>query len=253
MVLLSSIEFHLFSAETKLHYLQQYGEGSYTAPIHQLNYLVFLVQAAAYACAGFFLLRSAAHLTPNQRWHKLLLSGLILFSALGMLAVFSAQAGKQSLIRLNSHLFILWLTAYVCFIFLQSIRYPDKLYFVFKPKTLPGISADYPFTIQAIERHFGVDKPYRDSAYDIYQLALRLGHSKNHLQQAIRQQTNQSFREYVNVWRIEDAKRLLRQPENRQYTIQAIAEKVGFKSSATFYRTFKKQVGLSPTAYLKKG
>ena len=250
-VFFNSLEFYGFSAATKLHYIQRYGQGEYTAPVHNLNYVLFLVQVAGYVIASLWLLKTTARPNPNQRWHLTLLVGMVLFAGLGMLAVFSANAGNQRLIRLNSQLFILWLTAYIFFIFIRSTRRPEQLYFKYKNQLVPNTAANYAQTMQIVSRYLQTDKPYRDPNYNIHQLAQTLGYSKNHLQQAIKKQAAQSFRDLLNTYRIEEAKAKLAQPENRRYTIQSIAESVGFQSPATFYRVFKKKEGLTPTAFVK--
>ena len=40
-------------------------------------------------------------------------------------------------------------------------------------------------------------------------------------------------------------------PEKDSYTIEAIAEEVGFKSRTSFANLFKKSTGLTPTDYWK--
>ena len=56
----------------------------------------------------------------------------------------------------------------------------------------------------------------------------------------------QSFFDYVNGWRIEEAKPLIR---NGEQTVLAIAYEVGFNSRSSFYAAFKKQTGVTPSAY----
>lgn len=60
-----------------------------------------------------------------------------------------------------------------------------------------------------------------------------------------------SFNEYINEFRIELAKELLVDENYRNYTITAIGLESGFNSKSTFYSTFKKHTGNTPSAYQK--
>lgn len=72
----------------------------------------------------------------------------------------------------------------------------------------------------------------------------RLATNRNYLYQAIAQQIQMSFADYINRQRIECAKRLLRQ--NPQLPLSEIMIKSGFNSESTFFRNFKKQTGKTP-------
>ncbi len=58
-----------------------------------------------------------------------------------------------------------------------------------------------------------------------------------------------SFRDVVNGYRVEEAKKLLR--EDQQLTVLAIAHRVGFNTNDAFYRAFKKHSDATPAAYRK--
>ena len=60
-----------------------------------------------------------------------------------------------------------------------------------------------------------------------------------------------SFNEYINEFRIELAKELLLDENYKNYTITAIGLESGFNSKSTFYSTFKKHTGNTPSAYQK--
>ena len=213
LIFYNSLDFYSFPASAKLHYIKQFGQGGHTAVVHNINYLIFLVQVVGYSVAGLQLFRSASRPNPNQRWHKTLLFGLILFAVLGLLLVLSANVGSWQLIRLNSQLFILWLTGYILFIFIQSIRHPNQLYF--KIKKINPSNGEHHFikTSHEVSTYFINERPYLDPDYNIHQLAIALGHSKNHLQQAIKHCADKSFRDYLNTFRIAAAKKNLPCPK----------------------------------------
>lgn len=59
-------------------------------------------------------------------------------------------------------------------------------------------------------------------------------------------ETNESFTDYVNHYRIEKAKELLKDTSMK---VHDIAEMVGYTETGYFYKQFKKHVGISPTDY----
>ena len=60
---------------------------------------------------------------------------------------------------------------------------------------------------------------------------------------------NTSFYNLVNRFRIEQAKKLLLDPKASHLSIEGIAYECGFKSRSTFFKFFKKEVGMTPTAF----
>lgn len=70
------------------------------------------------------------------------------------------------------------------------------------------------------------------------------------LSQIINENFNKNFNAFVNEYRIQEAKNMLIDDENR--TIASISYAVGFNSPATFYEWFCKIAGISPAKYRKK-
>ncbi|MBC6999826.1 AraC family transcriptional regulator [Cytophaga sp. FL35] len=54
---------------------------------------------------------------------------------------------------------------------------------------------------------------------------------------------------YLNFLRVEEFKKLLKDPKNEAYTMMYLAEKSGFNSKSSFYRVFKSVTSLTPSQY----
>jgi AraC-like DNA-binding protein len=67
----------------------------------------------------------------------------------------------------------------------------------------------------------------------------------------INQGLNQSFFEFINRYRIEDAKAALIDPKYKNCTILAVAYDAGFNSKTSFNNAFKKYQGMTPSAFKK--
>ena len=58
-----------------------------------------------------------------------------------------------------------------------------------------------------------------------------------------------NFASYINSYRRNDAKHMLKDPKTSHFKIEAIAEMCGFKSKSAFNTAFKKIVDLTPSEY----
>ena len=95
------------------------------------------------------------------------------------------------------------------------------------------------------------EKPYLDSDLTLQKLAGSIEVTPQHLSQVINEKLNQNFFDFVNCYRIKEAKRLLVDPRGELLTILAIAEEVGFNSKSSFNSAFKKLTGMTPSEYKK--
>lgn len=91
---------------------------------------------------------------------------------------------------------------------------------------------------------------YKDPNLSLPTLAKKLQISVPQLSQILNDNFNQSFANYVNQRRIEEAKRLL--IENKRMTMEQIAELSGYNSQSTFYASFKQFVDCTPAKYRTK-
>jgi AraC-like DNA-binding protein len=95
------------------------------------------------------------------------------------------------------------------------------------------------------------EKPYLDGDLTLQNLAKALAISPHHLSQTINEQLNQNFFDFINTYRIEEAKRLLLDLAKKHYSILAISEEVGFNSKSAFNTAFKKHVKMTPSEFRK--
>ncbi len=91
--------------------------------------------------------------------------------------------------------------------------------------------------------------PYKNSELSIDDLASKLGVHPNYLSQVINQKENKNFYDFVNTYRIEEFKRLIAIPGNRNLTLLSLAFDCGFNSKSSFNRYFKKSTGQTPSEY----
>ncbi|KAB1231594.1 helix-turn-helix domain-containing protein [Chryseobacterium viscerum] len=96
---------------------------------------------------------------------------------------------------------------------------------------------------------FETRKIYTNPDLTLSILAKELNVRPQLLSQFINDNLNKSFTQFINEYRIDEAKRLLK--ESTQLKIDAVGFESGFNSSSTFYSSFKKITGTTPSNYQK--
>ena len=94
---------------------------------------------------------------------------------------------------------------------------------------------------------------FLDPNFKLAFVAKKLNTNTAYLSHYFNQVLQKTFSEYTQELRIQYVLQKLNDvPYFRKYTLQAIAEEVGYKDANTFVRVFKKQTGLSPNYYIEK-
>ena len=91
-----------------------------------------------------------------------------------------------------------------------------------------------------------VEQMHRCEDLSLTKLSQHISSSPNYVSQTLNEHMNTSFFDFVNFWRIEDAKALLLSGND---TILAVAYEVGFNSRSAFYTAFKKRTGITPSQF----
>lgn len=103
--------------------------------------------------------------------------------------------------------------------------------------------------LQSLTSQFEISKIYRKQELKITDLASLLNTNRTYISNLINQEFGCSFNEYVNRYRISEAKSLIQDTPNE--SLEQIAIKVGYGSLSTFFRTFKTQEGMTPSHFKK--
>jgi len=96
------------------------------------------------------------------------------------------------------------------------------------------------------------EKIFINDKLSIEDIAVKLDTNTKYISQLINETYNKNFYNFINFYRIEEAKRLLISEENEKYSILGIAQSVGFVSKSTFNVAFKRYTGVTPTEFKTK-
>lgn len=96
------------------------------------------------------------------------------------------------------------------------------------------------------------DKLYLESDLSLTRLSEMLGKSTQQISLAVNEYSKRNFNDYINFFRIQESKVLLKDIQNNKYTISSIAFDVGFSSLSSFNGAFKKFEGTTPSSFRRK-
>ena len=163
----------------------------------------------------------------------------------------------QTVLLVLAGLVLIGLLAYL-FIYIRKRRRNQKA------RTLDSLGAasgqesvslipDSEASADLMERIYQVmeaQKLYQDSNLKVTDLAAALGTNRRSVSDCINSQKGCTFTQFVNIYRVEHAKRVMRQNPGKKVT--DIYLESGFANEGSFFRTFKVITGMTPKEWLSK-
>ena len=105
--------------------------------------------------------------------------------------------------------------------------------------------------IEKLQSHMLEEKPYLNPSLTINELSRNISIPPRDLSQIINESLGMNFFDFVNSFRIEEAKRFLTDSSNHDKNILEILLHAGFNTKSVFNRVFKKHTGMTPSDYKK--
>jgi len=137
--------------------------------------------------------------------------------------------------------------------FAYSLTYAHQL-LVTKPERNRETAEDEPSesAIDRVRKAMEVEKAYLKKNLNLEQFSARVELPAKEVSAVINKHFGTNFFEFVNSYRVEEAKALLADANNTDMTILDILLQSGFNSKSAFHRFFSRLVGMSPTEYRKQ-
>ncbi|MGH1384535.1 helix-turn-helix domain-containing protein [Kordia sp.] len=134
----------------------------------------------------------------------------------------------------------------------------NKLDFSFSPKqiSIPETTKEAKkeiasTAIEAIAELMERERPYLNPDLNLSELAKQANLTRGQLSEIINSGFQMNFNDFVNSYRVNAFKGMLKEGKHKQLSLLGIAYECGFNSKATFNRVFKKLTNFSPTQYLQ--
>ncbi len=197
-------------------------------------------------------------------WLKLLVIGFLIVTIMETLLSLSKMVGVFFDYEFQHYDFniyeIIGLSSYYAlFILVSTLVFTSMRYFVNfetikqKDKDLlkksPQEKLLNPSLAENIMQMMRTKKPHLQPDITLEILAETLEMSTKDLSMLINRHFNKNFWEFINDYRIEEAKQLLISSKHESKTITDIYLEVGFNSKSVFNTFFKKLVGMTPSDY----
>lgn len=142
----------------------------------------------------------------------------------------------------------------VSIILYQILRWPEVFSGInHKPKYEKSSlnESDKNRYMKRLKEYMEAEKPYLIPTLTLYELAEKISIQPRNLSQLLNESLHQNFFDFVNTYRIEEAKRLLSDGSSTRKTVLEILYEVGFNSKSSFNNIFKKQTGMTPLQFKK--
>ncbi len=198
----------------------------------------------------------------DTAFHRWLLAFIIVlsFPVLGLLSFVFAQFNAYSSIIL-----FLGLLSFLLSIFIATLVKPQIFHAFPHQMPIPESAeeqkqkyensrlqtAQKDKYLEKLKTFMATEKPYQSPELTLSQLSEKVKIPAHYLSQIINEKLNCNFLDFVNGYRVEDAKEKLVDPKFEHYTIVSVAYEAGFNSKSTFYAAFKKVTGMTPSKYRK--
>ncbi|BFM10211.1 hypothetical protein R50072_03640 [Simiduia litorea] len=240
-----------------------------TMNIMDLSVTLFFVQTAreifrvALAIVSVALLVRYANLSEsNQKlrqlsWLHVLAYSLLVYTSISLFnaALLTAQVVTKSSFPVGHIGLLQNYLCLTCFIYLALQLHRDAVKQIFfkpihfkKGATKSGFNFAHIKTLEPLMLN---NKVYTNPELSLDDLAHSVGVSPRTLSGVINGHYGCSFFEFINGYRVQEAKRLLSENANKSTSVLDIMYESGFNSKATFNGIFKKTEGMTPSQYRK--
>ena len=204
-----------------------------------INWVIIIQVAYTCLTTGVYL-RSRGTLTSRVYHLRALLVGLWILHAFQLSRMlFSGNDWLFDLVPLVGTALVLAFTALV----LTDSRTLRAL-----SQVLPQ-QLEHSLSVADIDVYMHSEKPYLDSRLTLQQLADAVGVSSRQLSPLIHATSDSNFYQFVNKYRVAEAKRLLADPREERTSVEAIGLMAGFRARSTFYEAFRREEGKTPAQY----
>ena len=272
MVIATSICYWLMTHEQKTLYINEYlyGNGQWqTATLlikiqlmlgYMLQLLYFLQIILSFLKIRVFIAdynHNIANFYSNLEdktleWPKIILYSFVVTSIFSMVTNFLGRSffDKYPLLLLITGL------GYSVFLFvLGYLGYMQNHSVVMLEEdtiTVPDNEAESPTNKKIksqLTKLFEKDKVYKNKDLKISDIAAKLNTNRTYISNYINSEYGCSFNAFVNSYRVEEAKKLLKNEEYTNFSLDHIAEQAGFGTLHSFIRVFKDVTNNTPGNY----
>ena len=252
-IVINRLKFYLISTDEKINIVNNGNIIDHLIFKNTHIIKIIIVLMLSYSMYIFLSLKNNLKSRNQSRWLNWLvfcfIGYVISFSSYFILVYFDLLTKESDYFIGFSMLFFIGLLTY--FGFFQPDVFDglsiDKV-IPFKKYKKTGLSKDLSIEYKTrLIRFMENEKPYLNSQLRLDHLADNLHLSRHHISQVINEHFDASFFDFVNSYRIEEAKIMLN--NNCELNISEVLYSSGFNNRVSFYNAFKKNTGITPSEF----
>lgn len=116
-------------------------------------------------------------------------------------------------------------------------------------EALAAGDAPFPECMRLVLRKMQDEKIFLDGELTLKKMAAKVGANTSSLSKALNQDLGMSFSDFINYFRIEEAKKIMLADDQNKWDVVDVCYEVGFNSMSSFYRIFKMHTGTTPMEF----
>ena len=147
---------------------------------------------------------------------------------------------------------------FIYFVSYKTFRHPNLFerspeHSIPPPRLRPPVdlTPEVEVLTKKLQTHMHDHQSYLNPDLTIFELAKKVDLPSRKISTYLNQNLKQNFSEWVNQYRVEEAKQKLNDPTFSHLSIEGVGLDSGFKSRSAMYAAFKKQTGQSPGHFRK--
>jgi len=234
--------------------------------------LIIYIHFFIYLLTAFALVKQYSRAAANRyssakkvtlQWLKTIIAFflvLMLVTLLGNYLSYQKMAGGFFFVLT---LTVFLLLAFIIFMLFKALRNPE-IFALLEEKevqeaaqSIKYASSPLPDTektliLAKLQQYMLTQKPYLEPELTLDKLAAQTAVKPKILSQVINELLQQNFFEFINSYRLQEAKRLLTNPADKKITVLEVMYEVGFNSKSSFNTLFKKDTGLTPSDFKRQ-
>ena len=192
----------------------------------------------------------------NLDWLSFSLNTFGLLTVISLIHNFIALTENVYVFMVTLVLLLIFIFYFVNRVILKALRQPEIFAGISQNETAkylgsnltPGQIEDYRKQLLDLLR---TEKSFLNPQVSLADLSEKLSVSTKHLSQVINQSFNKSFFDFINTYRIQEVKHILKETSDDKLTVLEAMYEAGFNSKSSFNTAFKKETGQTPTEYRK--
>lgn len=249
-----------FDTDYKLQYVNDWDQVKNNVYFETLIWGQRLIAFTYSSVCAYQLYKYVGHLKGTQfslskvdlHWVKLLVLGFVTISTLGLITLIQSRfigAGLDGFLGKVENYVLFFYNCALVFYLLQNSNGFAEIKTEHTIGAPPKVSEPHLHLVDKLQDLMVTQRPYLEPHITVERLAHKLDVSPKILSGAINGQLRVNFFELISTYRLEEAKRHLTDPANREVPINDVMKNCGFSSKSVFNQAFKKTVGVTPSHY----